>query len=86
MNRIRENKRALAAILLLALVVGCGPTLGQTRARYEAEVTHCIDSEQAIVARTGTTADQDAADLAAERARCDAALAGIRHACGRHCR
>jgi Tfp pilus assembly protein PilV len=44
---------------------------------YTAEVALCIANERAIVDREGTSREQDAADLAAERARCDAALAAI---------
>lgn len=75
---------------LLAPVVGGPPTLGvivwcaltgcgasQTETRYAAEVAHCLDNERAIVAREGTTADEDEADLDAERARCDATLADL---------
>jgi hypothetical protein len=74
------------ATCLVALATGCGPGLQQTRSTYQAEVDRCLANEQAIVGRTGTTVDEDAAALAAERARCDAALLGIRHQCGRACR
>lgn len=74
------------ALCLAALAAGCGPQLQQVRAQYEGEVHRCLDNEQAIVARTGSSMDQDAADLVAERARCDAALAAIRAQCGRACR
>jgi hypothetical protein len=67
--------RALA--LALALVAGCGGASEAVRARYSIEVATCIAHERAIVDRQGTTREQDAADLAAERARCDAALAAI---------
>lgn len=74
------------ATCLVAMASGCGPTLQQTRVAYQTEVDRCLANEQAIVGRTGTTMDEDAADLATERARCDAALLGIRRECGRACR
>lgn len=74
-------------LVLLALLVGsCGPTAAQVRTRYAAEVETCLENERAIVAREGTTLDEDRAALVAERARCDAALDAIRESCGRRCR
>lgn len=63
----------LAVIAYLAM--GCGAS--QTETRYAAEVAHCLDNERSIVAREGTSADEDEADLDAERARCDATLAEL---------
>jgi hypothetical protein len=48
-----------------------------TRQRYAEEMARCISNERAIVDREGSTREQDEADLAAERARCDAALDAI---------
>ncbi len=73
-------------LLVASFCAGCGPSLQQTRTAYQAEVQRCLDNEHAIVVREGTTATQDTDDMATERARCDAALAVIRHECGRHCR
>jgi hypothetical protein len=60
-----------------AVVLGCGGATGATRTDYAVEQGHCIANERAIVDRTGTTLEQDQADLATERHRCDAALAAI---------
>ena len=57
---------------------GCGPSVTpETRTLYAIEQARCVESEEAIVARQGTTEAQDQADLAAERARCDAALRAV---------
>lgn len=66
--------------LVLVLVSGCGATTAEVRARYAAEVAQCAFNERAIVSRP-TTPEEDARDLAIERARCDQALrqiAGVR--------
>jgi hypothetical protein len=62
--------------LALALVSGCGATSAQVQARYAAEVAQCAFNERAIVSRP-TTPEEDARDLAIERARCDARLREI---------
>ncbi len=67
---------ALVALALLSMGVSCGAS-EQLRVAYAAEVALCVANERAIVDREGTTREQDLADLAAERARCDAALAAI---------
>ena len=54
----------------------CGAS-AQTRTAYGVEEARCIANERAIVDRHGTTLAQDQADLATERARCDAALHAI---------
>jgi hypothetical protein len=64
---------------LLALVFACStlPACGASdamRAAYAEEVARCTLNERAIVAREGTTEEEDAAALELERARCDAAL------------
>lgn len=66
-------------LILLALVIlaGCGAATAEQRTAYAVEQAHCLSEERAIVDRAGTTEEQDRADLAAERARCDAALLAI---------
>lgn len=56
---------------------GCGGASAETRARYSLEAARCVANERSIVDREGTTEAQDRADMTAERARCDAALAEI---------
>ena len=66
----------VAVIVATALLAyGCGGASAETRRSYAAIVAECEANEMVIVARPGTTAASDAADLAAERVRCDAALA-----------
>jgi hypothetical protein len=67
-------KTTIIAALLFA---GCGGASADTETAYAAEATRCIAHERAIVDRQGTTLEQDRADLAAERARCDSALHAI---------
>jgi len=67
------------AVMAVAVMAGCGGPNSNIRALYAAEVQRCIANERAIVDRVGTTREQDEADLAAERARCDAALSAIEH-------
>lgn len=55
---------------------GCGASAA-TRSTYALEQARCIANEREIVDREGTTLEQDQADMAAERARCDAALDAI---------
>jgi hypothetical protein len=68
---------------LLALVFAFGMTLpacgasDAMRAAYAEEVARCTLNERAIVAREGTTEEQDAQALELERARCDAALRAV---------
>lgn len=65
--------------LLAALLTACSGPTAAVRTAYSVEVAHCIANERAIVDRQGTTEEQDRADLAAERARCDAALSAAEH-------
>lgn len=58
------------------LLASCGAN-ERVRVAYASEVALCIANERAIIDREGTTREQDEADLAAERARCDAALVAI---------
>lgn len=69
-------RAAIASLALLSMGVSCGAS-EQLRVAYAAEVARCIANERAIVDREGTTREQDLADLAAERARCDAALEAV---------
>jgi hypothetical protein len=69
-------------IPILFLLSACGGASVQTETAYAAEATRCIANERAIIDRQGTTLEQDRADLTAERARCDAALATIEHGGG----
>lgn len=64
---------ALGALIALS---GCGATAA-TRSRYSIEVSRCLANERDVIEREGTSEQQDRADFAAERARCDAALAEI---------
>ena len=65
--------------LMFICLAACSGTSMQVRFAYSIEVARCIANEQAIIDRTGTTEEQDYADLIAERDRCDAALASIVH-------
>ena len=66
------------ALVVASIVAACGGGLTNSqRASLATETQVCLLNERAIVDRMGTTAEQDAADLAAERARCDAARAAI---------
>jgi hypothetical protein len=58
------------------LMEGCGPTIGTTRRRYEAEVQRCQANEEAIAESCQTQAECRAR-LEAERSRCDAELQRI---------
>lgn len=60
----------------LMLLASCGAS-ERVRVAYASEVALCIANERAIIDREGTSREQDEADLAAERARCDAALVAI---------
>lgn len=84
MNQHNELRDAAAGaslitflLLLILVVYGCGTASLETRTAYSIEAAHCVANERAIVDREGTTREQDEADLAAERARCDAALLTI---------
>lgn len=70
-----------ALVLLVALGVaasGCGAQLtAEQRTAYAIRTQLCLAQERAIVDRQGTTEEQDAADLAASRAQCDADRAAI---------
>jgi hypothetical protein len=55
---------------------GCGAASSEQRSAYAIEQARCIANERAIVDRVSTE-EEDRRDLAAERARCDAALDAI---------
>jgi hypothetical protein len=67
-----------AAWVGLVLLGACGAS-DAMRAAYAEETSRCILNERAIVQREDTSYDEDVAALAAERARCDAALTRIEH-------
>lgn len=67
---------AVVSLALLLMGASCGAS-EQLRAAYAIEVARCVANERSIVDREGTTREQDVADLAAERIRCDAALDAI---------
>jgi Tfp pilus assembly protein PilV len=77
MRDITPTHAALALIGAAFIVLGSCTPNAELRLRYTTEVTQCTQNERAIVDRQGTTAEQDRSDLAAERTRCDAALAAI---------
>jgi len=63
---------------LALCLVACGPAVTpEVRTAYAIEQARCIENEEAIVARAGTTEAEDLADLAIERARCDTALRAV---------
>lgn len=68
---------AAVCLLVLGYCSGCGGASPEVRSAYAIEQAHCLANERAIVDRAGTTYEDDRAALAAERARCDAALRGI---------
>lgn len=68
---------AAVSMLVLGYCSGCGGASAETRSSYTIEVSRCLSNERAIVDRSGTTEEQDRADLEVERARCDAALTAI---------
>ena len=89
MNRASEPDTATPGCLLavppimlwflvaLALVThGCGAT-GELRTAYAVEQARCLANERAIIAREGTTREQDELDYSTEQARCDAELVRI---------
>lgn len=84
-TRSTGGSAGLARVLPLALglgtaiaLSGCGAQLTSAqRTALAVETQLCIANERAIVDRQGTTEEDDRADLAAERARCDAARAAI---------
>jgi len=67
----------ILCLLISPLLVGACGSSAQLRAQYASEVARCTQNERHIVARDDSTAEQDDADLAVERARCDAALVTI---------
>lgn len=67
----------LGVVMVVGLLLASCGASAELRASYSLEVTRCIANERAIVDRQGSTREQDEADLAIERARCDAALAAI---------
>ena len=80
-TRARNLPPALVLVLALAagpVLVGCGAQLtASQREALAVETQRCVANERAIVDRPDTTDEQDRADLAAERSRCDAARAAI---------
>lgn len=70
---------ALVVGLTMVLMGAAGSCAAspELRRSYAEEVARCISNERAIVDRRGTTQEQDEADLASERARCDEALHSI---------
>ena len=80
-TRARNLPPALVLVLALAagpVLVGCGAQLtASQREALAVETQRCLANERAIVDRPDTTDEQDRADLAAERSRCDAARAAI---------
>ena len=80
-TRARNLPPALVLVLALAagpVLVGCGAQLtASQREALAVETQRCVANERAIVDRPDTTEEQDRADLAAERSRCDAARAAI---------
>jgi hypothetical protein len=61
------------------LTAGCGAS-AEIRGAYALEQARCIANEREIVTRLGTSYQEDANDLRAERERCDAALDAIEEA------
>lgn len=78
-TRARNLPPALVLVLALgASTLGCGAQLtAAQREALAAETQRCLANERAIVDRPGTTEEQDRANLATERERCDAARAAI---------
>jgi len=73
---------AMLAVVVIAalgyLLSGCGAQLTDSqRSALTLETQRCIANERAIVDREGSTAQQDEADLIAERIRCNATRAAI---------
>ena len=65
-------------VLLAVAFSGCGAQLSDSQhAALALETQNCLVREREIVLRSGTTEEQDRADTAAERARCDQARAAI---------
>lgn len=73
-------------VMVSLAVWACGPSISTVRVAYQSELSRCNANEHAIVARAGTTAEEDASDMRAERERCDAARNAILDSCGRRCR
>jgi hypothetical protein len=72
-----ESLTTMKTFLVLLLLAGCSGPTAAARTNYGVEEARCILNERAIVDRTGTTREQDHADLLIERARCDQALIAI---------
>ncbi len=70
-------KPMLVRLLPLAFVfvAGCGAS-GAVRSAYALEQARCLANERQIIDRESSEAEDDR-DMAAERARCDAALLAI---------
>jgi hypothetical protein len=77
--RIPPGASTLLVVLLAASTLhGCGAHLTDSQhAALAIETQRCLINERAIVERFGTTREQDQADLAMERVRCDAARDAI---------
>jgi hypothetical protein len=83
-NHLRGTGNAIVMLFVgvtvfiyYALHAGCGGATGEVRTAYAVEQARCLANERAIIAREGTTREQDEADYAAEQARCDAELVRI---------
>lgn len=73
-ERYRDGDGVTLGILVVLVVLawlmrGCGAS-----GAYRTEEERCERAEAVVVAREGTSAAEDAEDLAWERARCDEAL------------
>ena len=71
------NNYTLALLSMFLALPACGGATGEVRTAYAVEQARCLANERAIIAREGTTREQDEADYAAEQARCDAELVRI---------
>ena len=75
---VQRGSMLLVVGLGLGVASGCGAQLtASQREALTVETQRCVANERAIVDRPDTTDEQDRADLAAERSRCDAARAAI---------
>jgi hypothetical protein len=61
-------------VLAALLLTGCVSAVPALRLVH----AECLRREEAIITRTGTTAERDIADMRAEHARCDAERAAAR--------
>lgn len=75
---INNTHRLMVVVGFALLLAGATCNASKdTRRRYMEEVARCTANERMIVRREDSTFQEDEADLAAERARCDAALIAI---------